>query len=72
METKILQTKKTKMSDGRILTSKKYYTDSMSGGMQKQEAIWFHSCDGYNQNPYYLRRRGLISEKQYERLSNLK
>ena len=70
---KILESKKTKLSDGSILISKKYYTDIMSltGNSSKQE-MWFHSIGVYNQNIYSLKKKGLLSEKQYARLSNLK
>lgn len=70
---KILESKKTKLSDGSILISRKYYTDTMSlTGNSSKQAMWFHSISVYNQNIYSLKKKGLLSEKQYARLSNLK
>lgn len=73
MKSKILETRKTKLSDGRVLLSKKYITDTMdSRGNSRKEAMWLDSINNINQNIYKLYRKGLLSEKQYQRLANLK
>tara|TARA_R110002012_G_C11532910_1_gene600676 strand:- start:752 stop:973 length:222 start_codon:yes stop_codon:yes gene_type:complete len=73
MKSKILETRKTKLSDGRVLLSKKYITDTMdSRGNSRKEAMWLDSINDINQNIYKLYRKGLLSEKQYQRLANLK
>lgn len=69
-KTKILQTK---LSDGRVLLSIKYITDTMDLKYNsKKEVIWIDTINNVNQNIYKLYRKGLLSEKQYQRLSNLK
>lgn len=73
MKSKILETRKTKLSDGRVLLSKKYITDTIDlRGSSKKESMWFDTINNINQNIYKLYRKGLLSEKQYQRLANLK
>lgn len=72
MKSKILETRKTKLADGRVLLSRKYITDTMdSRGNSRKEAMWIDSINDINQNIYKLYRKGLLSEKQYQRLINL-
>jgi len=73
MKDAILEQRETKLSDGRILTSEKYYTDTMTlHGISQKEVMWHHSIGVYGQNIYSLKKKGLLSEEQYQMLSKLK
>ena len=69
---KVLKRKKTKLTDGTILKSKLVVSEEMTFvGQPKQSVYWCHSIGNYNAMIYTLRKRGFLTEKQYNRLNEL-